>query len=422
MDREMQRLRERAEKELETRPTAQTPFADRLEVEHELRVHQVELEMQNEELRLALDELEASRERFRDLFELAPVGYAVQGPGGITDANRALAELLGVTKQKLVGKRLSSLVVPADVEALRAHERAVLASGRRETIELGLVGRGGSLIMARLESARTSEAARQWRTAVIDITEERRLERQLVETARRDAGGPIARGMAHDFGHILTAVVAQADRAMSRLESGRSALEPLEEIKRAATEGAIMITRLLEQTRHADAAPDPLELDLAVLGLQPALERAAGPAVRVRVDARAREAWVALAGAELEQLLVNLVSNSRDAMTDGGDITIETGILGDGDESVTLRVADTGAGMDWETQAHAFEPFFTKKARGVGSGLGLSTVYGVVKRAGGYIDLRSEIGRGTSIRIRAPPRAAATTSEQARRRHRARGR
>lgn len=396
---EMQLLRERAETELQTRPRPPSPLVEREEVEHELHVHEVELEMQNEELRSALHELDASRARYRDLFELAPVGYLVQGVNGISDANDAFAETLRTTKRKVVGKRLSAFVVPADVELLRAHERAVLASGRRERVELRLVAEGGRAVVARLESVRASDATRQWRTAVTDVTEERRLERQLVEAARADARGPIARGMAHDFGHVLMSIVAQADSALACLRGGQSAEQPLEELKRAATEGAVMVTRLLDQARHAEAAPAPLSLDLALRELEPALRRVVGAGVHLRLDLDAHDACVALPEAELEQVLVNLATNARDAMPEGGDLTIATRTLGDGGESVQLRVADSGAGMDWETQAHAFEPFFTRKPHGVGTGLGLSTVYGVVKRAGGYIDLRSELDKGTSIKI-----------------------
>ncbi len=399
---EMQLLRERAETELQTSPRSPSPFVEREEIEHELHVHEVELEMQNEELRSALQELEASRARYRDLFELAPVGYLVQGVNGISDANDAFAELLRTTKRKVVGKRLSAFVVPADVELLRAHERAVLGSGRRERVELRLVAEGGRAVVARLESVRVSDAARQWRTAVTDVTEERRLERQLVEAAREDARGPIARGMAHDFGHVLMSIVTQADRALACLKGGLSAEQPLDELKRAATEGAVMVTRLLDQARNADAAPQALSLDLALRELEPALRRVVGSGVRMQLDLRAQDACVALPEVELEQVLVNLATNARDAMPRGGDLTITTRALGDDGKSVQLRVADTGAGMDWETQAHAFEPFFTRKPRGVGTGLGLSTVYGVVKRAGGYIDLRSELDKGTSIKIVLP--------------------
>ncbi len=395
------KLRSRAESVLTRAAKALPPFADPREIVHELQLHQIELELQNEELRNTQLELETSRERYRDLFDLAPVGYVVHGPNGMVEANLTFADMLGVRPATLVGVHLADFVVPADLNDFLRHHRSVLDKGKRERIELRLVTRSGEVLEVRLESVRTSDATKQYRTAVVDVTEERRLERQLVAAASADECGPVTRGMAHDFGHVLMSLVAQADRALARLAAKHPSREPLDELKRVAADGAIMVTRLLEQARLAGSPELSLDLDREIRRLEPALRRTGGSSVSLRFDANAAGLRVPLSTAELGQILDNLVANARDAMPDGGELMLRT-LHSAASDTVILDVADTGAGMDWETQAHAFEPFFTTKAGHGGNGLGLSTVYAIVKRAGGQLRLRSAPARGTTIEVVLP--------------------
>ncbi len=397
---QFQGLRSRAEGALSGSDKALPVFTDPRELVYELQVHQVELEMQNEQLSATQIELDAALERYRDLFAFAPVGYVVQGPHGIDEANRTFAELLDTAPGTLAGVQLADFVVPKDLNAFRRHERGVLESDTRKSVELQLITRHGEVRTVRLQSVRTSAATQRWRTAVSDVTEERRLAHQLVVSARQDESGPVARGLAHDFGHVLMSMMAQADRALARLSPDHPSRAPLDELKRAATDAAIMVTGLLDQARHAGTTPASSDIDREIRSLEPVLRGLCAPTVEVVFALNADGACVPITPAELTQILVNLVANAHDA-TSTGEIRVETG-PGSRADTVVLHVADTGRGMDVDAQARAFEPFFTTKASAGGTGLGLSTVYGVVKRAGGELRLRSEPVKGTSVSLVLP--------------------
>ncbi len=412
-----QGLRRRAEGALSGSDKALPVFTDPRELVYELQVHQVELEMQNEQLSETQSELDTALERYRDLFAFAPVGYVVQGPHGIDEANRTFAELLDAAPEALVGVQLADFVVPKDLNDFRRYERSVLESSTRKSIELRLITLHGEVRTVQLLSVRTSAATQHWRTAVSDVTEERRLAHQLVASARQDAGGPVARGMAHDFGHVLMSMVAHADRALARLSPEHASRAPLDELKRTATDAGIMVTGLLDQARQAGTTPASSDLDREVRSLEPVLRSLCDPTTKVVLALNADGACVRITPAELTQILVNLVANAHDA-TSTGEIRVETG-PGSRADTVVLYVADTGRGMDVDAQAHAFEPFFTTKAGAGGTGLGLSTVYGIVKRAGGEVRLRSEPAKGTSVTLVLPrvepqvARAAAQNRGQA---------
>lgn len=401
-------LRNRAEELLGRVSKALPPFADPAELIHELQVHQVELEMQNEQLTTTELELSTARERYRDLFEFAPVGYVVYGPNGIVAANQTLAKMLAAAPGALDGLPLRRFVVPGDVGAFLEHERAVLQSGEHQSVELRISALDGELREIRLESKRTSGVAKMWRSAVIDVTEERRLERQLLAAALDEQHGPVARGMVHDFGHVLMSVIAQADRALARLPESESARVPLLELKKVALDGALTAAQLLEARRDAGAPSTFPDLDLQLRDMDTVLRRLCGTDVRLRIDANAKGAGVPISPAQIEQVVINLVTNACDAMPAGGDLLVET-LLPPGSAQVELRVTDSGAGMEAESRARMLEPAFTTKAESGGSGLGLATVYGVVKRAGGQLHLRSTPGQGTSVQILLPriePQAA----------------
>lgn len=399
-------LRERAEDTLARGANESPRFSDPRELVHELQVHQIELEMQNDELRAAQRDADTSRERYRDLFDHAPVGYVVSGPRGIAQVNRTFADIVGAPPEALADASLVGFVLPADRDAFKQHEGAVLASGRRQTTGLRLVTREGELREVRLESVRTSAAAKQWRTAVLDVTEERRLERQLAGAAPPDESAVV-----HDFGNVLMSVIGQADRALARLLPEHPARGPLDTLKQLAADGAMLVTRLLEEIRPATTAPASSDIDRDVGGVEPSLRRLCGASITLKVSLGANGAHVSLSAAQLEQILVNLVSNARDAMPGGGGIMIETSRAGDRD-AVVLTVSDTGPGMDLEVQLHAFEPYFTTRAGRGGTGIGLSIVYRLVKGAGGQLHLLSTPAAGTSFRM-VLPRADAPASSHA---------
>jgi signal transduction histidine kinase len=255
-----------------------------------------------------------------------------------------------------------------------------------------------------------------------DISERHRLEDQLREAQKMEAVGRLAGGVAHDFNNLLSAILGNAELAEAHLTNGHPAALDLKRIYGAATRGAVLTNRLLSFCRRdlpESKIIDPAEL---LRGVTPLLEGLLGERIRLVLDI-GRGVWpVKIDPNELEQALLNMAANARDAMPDGGRLTltlqnltvpeaqatpylpIATG------EAVALDVTDSGTGMDESTLQHLFEPFFTTKARGKGTGLGLASVYGLVKASQGGIDVQSSPGRGTTIRL-VFPRASAPPDE-----------
>ncbi len=232
-----------------------------------------------------------------------------------------------------------------------------------------------------------------------DTTAQRELHEQLRHSQRMEAMGQLAGGVAHDFNNLLTAIRGFSELLARRLENEPVGLRYASEVTKAADQAAALVHQLLAFARREMAQPRELDLDAVISGSEEMLGRLAGETVRVVIRPSRSCAWVRADPGEIEQILLNLTVNARDAMPGGGALTIETSTLGD---EVVLAVSDDGLGMDDDTLAHAFEPFFTTKPVGYGTGLGLATVYGIVERSSGRIETDSEPGRGTTIRISLP--------------------
>jgi two-component system cell cycle sensor histidine kinase/response regulator CckA len=247
----------------------------------------------------------------------------------------------------------------------------------------------------------------------IDITDRRTLEDQYRHSQKMEAVGQLAGGIAHDFNNMLTAIIGNAEFVLEELPEGDPRRADVEEIERAGHRAADLTHQLLAFSRKQMLAPRVLHLGDIVSQVSPMLRRLIGEAIDLKTVVGDRQRVKADAG-QIEQVLVNLAVNARDAMSGGGRLTIETSdvVL---DEAyarehptvrpgphVMLAVSDTGHGMDAATQKHVFEPFFTTKPTGKGTGLGLATVYGIVKQSGGYIWLYSEVSRGTTFKVYLP--------------------
>jgi PAS domain S-box-containing protein len=246
----------------------------------------------------------------------------------------------------------------------------------------------------------------------VDVTDQRQLEDQLQHARRMEAVGQLAGGLAHDFNNFLTVINGNTGLLLDDLPPGDPARELLEEIHRAGASAADLTRRLLAVSRQQVLEPTFLDLNAVLADLEPILRRLAGRAVELTIRSDPGLGTVHADRAQLEQVVVNLVVNARDAMAGGGLLVIETANV-DGDDAtaaatdhVALVVTDTGTGIDDALLPRVFEPFFTTKGVGEGTGLGLATVHGIVTQSGGQISVDSERGRGTRITVRLPRVAA----------------
>src|SRR5581483_6795918 len=238
-----------------------------------------------------------------------------------------------------------------------------------------------------------------------DITEMRLTEEQLLQSQKIEAIGQLAGGIAHDFNNLLTAILGYSTLLVDDLEEGDQRRNDVRAIADAAQSAAALTRQLLAFSRRQMLEPQVLDLNAIVHRLKELLRRLIGEHIELvtRLDPELRP--LTADPGQIEQIVMNLVINARDALPNGGAIVIET--LNEANARVALRVIDNGTGMDEATQRRIFEPFFTTKRRGEGTGLGLSTVYGIVMQSGGTIDVKTEEGRGTTFTIRLPSTDAA---------------
>jgi two-component system, cell cycle sensor histidine kinase and response regulator CckA len=260
-------------------------------------------------------------------------------------------------------------------------------------------------------------------TIMHDVTEHRVLEAQLRQAQKMDAVGRLAGGIAHDFNNLLTVIQAHAEFALGD-DTAESRRADIDEIRRASDSAARLTRQLLTFSRKQVLVPSHIDLNVAISGMLGMLRRLIGDDIEVLTIEGENLAGIWADPGQLEQVLLNLAINARDAMPDGGMLRFETANVNVGEgyggvsgslipagHYVMLAVQDTGVGMSEDVRAHVFEPFFTTKQPGRGTGLGLSTVYGIVKQSEGHIWVYSEVGRGTTFKIFFPlhDRASHTT-------------
>ena len=333
----------------------------------------------------------------------------------ILDANEEYERMYGYKRDELVGRSAFDLGLWFDkaqrehiVSLLRRGEpvRDLELKGRTKSGDVRTVHYNGQLIDIGGITCLIS--------AVVDITDRKRLESQLQQAQKLEAVGRLAGGIAHDFNNLLSVILGQADLASQTLTPTNPAHESIQEMRKAAERSAELTRQLLVFARRQDAAPRPLDLNQAISERLAMLRRLIGENVALKWNPSPSPWSVKMDPTQVDQILINLAVNARDAITDVGTLTISTenrlqekappqhaGSEGPG-EWVILRVTDTGTGMGNESLAHIFEPFFTTKEIGKGTGMGLATVYGIVQHSGGRIEVESELGRGTTFRVYLP--------------------
>jgi PAS domain S-box-containing protein len=391
---------------------------------HELRVHQIELEMQNEELRRAQAELDAARARYFDLYDLAPVGYCtINEQGLILEANLTAATLLGVARSALVKQWFTSFILPEDEDIYYLHRKQLFETGEPQACFLRMVKSDSAQFWAHLEATAVEDAggAPVCRIVISDITERKRAEEerekltaQLIQAQKMESIGRLAGGVAHDFNNLLTVINGYSQWVLDKMGPDDPLRFNVAEIHKAGERAAGLTRQLLAFSRKQVLQPRVLDLNQVVREMQSMLARLVGEDVELSVALNAESGTLHADPHQLEQVILNLAVNARYAMPRGGKLSIETALV-ERDESyaqshpearagryVMLAVNDNGVGMDEETLQRIFEPFFTTKGTGKGTGLGLSMVQGIVAQSGGYIDVHSEPGRGTTFKIYLP--------------------
>jgi two-component system cell cycle sensor histidine kinase/response regulator CckA len=370
--------------------------------------------------------LEESQSRHQSLVEGSALGICIQQSGVVRFANRRLAEMHGWGESDaLVGQPITALVGPVERTRIEAHLSGLLAGERvAERQEVEHVSRDGRPLWVE-----TWSSVVMWRQApavlltVIDISERKRLEAAVRGMERAEAVVRLAGGVAHEFNNLMTVVLGRGERLVDRLDRGDVRRAEVEPIMRAARKAATLASELLAYSRRLMLRPEPLHLGEVVAAIFPRIHAVEPPRISLRYTV-APGLWAVQADrAQVEGAVLHLVANARDAMPTGGLLTIGIANV-ELDEAfvkvhpgaragayVLVSVQDTGRGMGAEAKAHLFEPFFTTKAVGEGKGLGLPSVYGIVKQHGGYIEVNSTPGRGTEVRLYFPRNKPAAVRE-----------
>ena len=362
--------------------------------------------------------------RFQRYFANAPIGSALlDGSGRFEEANRALGELFGVASQDLIGRELISLLKEEDRDGIAA-KLAAAADGRaeHEPIEIRITSpREKTIIfLSRIDDAEGDASAPGLDSGgglilhFIDITEQKNLEMQFAQSQKMQAVGQLAGGVAHDFNNLLTAMIGFCDLLLLRFQPGDPSFADIMQIQQNANRAANLVRQLLAFSRQQTLQPRVLNITDVLVDLSHLLRRLIGENIELKVVHGRDLGPAKVDQGQLEQVIINLAVNARDAMPDGGTLTIRTANVQYAQtqrrghevipaaDYVLIEVADTGVGIPGSNLARIFDPFFSTKALGSGTGLGLSTVYGIVKQTGGFIFVDSNPGQGAVFEIYLP--------------------
>jgi two-component system, cell cycle sensor histidine kinase and response regulator CckA len=366
----------------------------------------------------ASEALRLSEVSFRSVIENAPYGiYRAQASGKLLLANPALQKMLGYESQaELLQLNLTTDVYLDPLENERVNESFTNQKEFTE-VQVDWKRKDGTPIKARCTGwfvKPVGGGAAYFEVFAEDVTEKWLLERQLRMAQKMEAVGRLSGGIAHDFNNLLGVIIGYSQVLKRTLPAGTAFLEHAEEIEKAGQRAAALTRQLLAFSRQQVLALAVLNLNSLISEMQKMLPRLIGEDIEIVMALDPAIGRVKADQGQLEQVIMNLAVNARDAMPDGGRVVITTANVSLDEawtrlhpgskvgDYVMLAVADTGTGIDSETLAHIFEPFFTTKERGKGTGLGLATVYGVVKQSGGYVSVESAPGKGASFQIYLP--------------------
>jgi two-component system cell cycle sensor histidine kinase/response regulator CckA len=363
--------------------------------------------------------LERTERGFRRLFEEAPVAIVrLDATGVIEECNAAFARLSGLAPDHARGRPFVDLLRAEDrAEAADRLERIARGAESSNALEARLLAAGGNEITAALYANRVDREPAGRAELVIhalDVTEQKRLEVQFAQSQKMQAVGQLAGGIAHDFNNLLTAMIGFCDLLLLRHRAGDPSFADIMQVKQNANRAANLVRQLLAFSRQQTLQPKVLNITDALSDVAHLLRRLIGENIELRMI-HARDLYlVRVDQGQFEQVIINLAVNARDAMPNGGKLTVRTANLAIAEpqqrgvetipagDYVTIEVADTGTGIPPENLSRIFEPFFSTKEVGSGTGLGLSTVYGIIKQTGGFVSVESQLRRGASFKILLP--------------------
>jgi PAS domain S-box-containing protein len=364
----------------------------------------------------AEEEVRQSEQRYRLLFDSNPQPMWVFDLETLRflEVNEAAVHHYGYSREEFLSMTIKDIRPPEDIPAL-VQTLAAPVAGLNRAGEWKHRKKDGSIIAVEVTSHQLTFAGRRAELVLVnDITERKQLEEQLRQVQKMEAVGRLAGGIAHDFNNLLSVIIGYGDLTLRKLPEESPLRRSVEEIKKAGERAAALTRQLLAFSRKQVLQPKVINLNDVVVEMEKLLRRLIGEDIELRAALEPGLGSVKVDPGQIEQVLMNLCVNARDAMPRGGKLTIGTENVYLDEEYtahhvsvapgryVMLAVSDTGTGMDEQTRARIFEPFFTTKEAGKGTGLGLSMVYGIVRQSGGYIWVYSEVGRGTSFKIYLP--------------------
>ncbi len=422
----LREYRQRLQRETEDRKRLEISLAE-VHQKLELRVEErtADLKTAKDQLQLEITErrrmeeaLRDSEARFRTVFEFAAIGLAIDLGGRLVQTNRALQDMLGYTADEFRSMMFTDFTHAEDIEESRRFAEE-LHSGKRNNywLEKRYIRKDGRIVWAQTAVSTVRDASGKILYVIPmiqDITERKRLEEQLRHSQKMQAVGQLAGGVAHDFNNQLGIIKGYVDLALRALPDDSPLRTNLLHVRETTLRSARLTRQLLLFSRRQPMELRPTDLGYQVKELQKMLNRLLGEDIEIHLDLE-EDLWTVSADpGNLDQVIINLSVNARDAMPEGGTLRIQTrNVMIDQDycrdypeartgRFVSLSVSDEGIGMDEEVRGHLFEPFFTTKGPGKGTGLGLSVVYGIVKAHEGWISVETGPGKGTCIEIHLP--------------------